>query len=278
MEGLLMANRFVQARSYGGAFRSGQPRLIVIHSLEAPPRRGLAYDLAAGWLQNAGVSPQHMTDPGETVDTLRPGIVGYHCGNGNQQSVGLEVTGYAGWSKDQWLDPTAFAAVRLDAKQGAAVAKHYGIPMRWLSLAQIRNGERGFCTHNDISLTLGGTNHWDPGPNFPYGIFMQMVQQFAGGWDGIKDDPKPVTPDAPGPGGADPEEFTVGQFEDIMARLDVIEKKTESKAQAQDIANRVADTLSDGGAKSQAFFYGPAMENTKNDIANRVADKLSPKE
>lgn len=202
-----MANRFVQAPSHGGAFRAGAPRLIVIHSLEAPAKRGLAYSLAGGWIQTAGVSPQHITDPGETVDCLRPGVVGWHCGNGNQVSVGLEVTGRAGWSAAEWLEPEAFAAVRLDAKQGAVVAKHYGIPMRWLSLQQIRNGERGFCTHNDISLTLGGTNHWDPGPNFPFAVFMQMVQQFAGGWDGLRDDFKPSTPSAGGGVGAEPGGF-----------------------------------------------------------------------
>ena len=48
-----MANRFVQAPSHGGSYRSGQPTLIVIHSLEAPARRGLAWDLANGWIKTA---------------------------------------------------------------------------------------------------------------------------------------------------------------------------------------------------------------------------------
>ena len=216
-----MANRFVQAPNHGGSFRPGQPSLIIVHSLEAPPRRGIAYDLAAGWLQSAPVSPQHLTDPSETVDTLHPGVVGWHCGNGNQKGVGLEVTGYAGWSAAQWLEPEAFAAVRLDAKQGAIVAKHYGIPMRWLSLSQILNGERGFCTHNDISLTLKGTTHWDPGPNFPFAIFMQMVQQWAGGWDGIRNDFKPITPPAGDKGGAQPKDwFDMATKEELQAIVD----------------------------------------------------------
>lgn len=199
-----MANRFVQAPSHGGSFRSGQPTLIVIHSLEAPARKGLAWDLANGWLQTAPVSPHSITDPVETVDCVRPGTIGWHCGNGNQKGVGLEVTGYAGWSKAQWLEPTAFAAVRLDAKRGAEYAKQFGIPLRWLSLNQIRNGEKGFCTHADISATLGGTNHWDPGPNFPYETFMKMVQQWAG--QPVEPTPTPNPQPPGGPGGADPKD------------------------------------------------------------------------
>lgn len=196
-----MANRFVQAPSHGGSFRSGQPTLIIIHSLEAPARAGMAYNLASGWIQNAPVSPHSISDPVETVDCLNVGTVGWHCGNGNQKGIGLEVTGYAAWSFQQWTEPTAFAAVRLDAKRGAEVAQRFGIPLRWLSLQQIRNGEKGFCTHFDITQTLGGTNHTDPGKGFPYAIFMQMVQQFAG--EPVKPTPTPNPQPGTGPGGAD---------------------------------------------------------------------------
>ena len=206
-----MGNRFVQAPSHGGSYRSGQPTLVVIHSLEAPARRGLAYDLAVGWLQGAGVSPHALTDPGETVDTCSESLVGWHCGNGNQVGIGLEVTGYAAWSFAQWTSGDAFAAVRLDAKRAAEAAKRHGIPLRWLSLAQIRNGESGFCTHADISATLGGTNHTDPGPGFPFAIFMQMVQQWYGGK--VDPEPNPNPQPSDGPGGAQPKTITeVGMF------------------------------------------------------------------
>ena len=197
-----MANRFVQAPSHGGGYRSGQPTLIVVHSLEAPARRGLAWDLANGWLQTAPVSPHAVTDPTETVDTCSESIVGWQCGNGNQVSIGLEVTGYAAWNFEQWTTGDAFAAVRLDAKRAAEAAKRHGIPLRWLSLQQIRNGESGFCFHADISATLGGTSHTDPGQGFPAAIFMRMVQQWAGGQvvPGTNPNPQP----GGGTGGSEP--------------------------------------------------------------------------
>lgn len=200
-----MANRFVQAPSHGGPFRSGQPTLVVIHSLEAPAKRGLAWDLANGWIQNAGVSPHSMTDPGETVDLLDLGTIGWHCGNGNQVGIGLEVTGYAAWDFNTWTTGDNFAAVRLDAKRASEVADHFGIPHRWLSLQQIRNGESGFCTHADITLTLGGTTHTDPGPGFPYSIFMQMVNEWSGTGSGGGGNPNPTDPT--GGGGGEPLSF-----------------------------------------------------------------------
>lgn len=184
---------------------------IVVHSVEAPARAGLAYSLATGWLQSAGVSVHAITDPSESVDMADLGTVAYHCGGGNQHSVGDEVTGYAAWSTAQWEDPTAFAALRLDAKKVAEQAKKLGIPLRWLKIAEIKAGLRGVITHNDARLAWGGTTHTDPGPGFPYDKFMQMCQQWAG---------QPVTaalnktpnPQATGVGGAQPEDDDMALF------------------------------------------------------------------
>jgi hypothetical protein len=176
-----MANRVNYAPSHGGSFANGQPTLIVIHSLEAPSRRGLAWDLSGGWLKTAGVSPHAMTDPGETVETCPENVVGWHCGNGNQYGIGLEVVGYAAYTLDQWTTGDQWAALRLDAKRCAEAATRHNIPLRWLSLNQIRNGERGVCTHADITLTRGGTTHTDPGRGFPFDAFMRTAQQWQGG-------------------------------------------------------------------------------------------------
>lgn len=285
-----MANRYVQAPSHGGGFRSGQPTLVVIHSLEAPARRGLAWDLANGWIQTAGVSPHSMTDPGETVDLLGLGTIGWHCGNGNQVGIGLEVTGYAAWSFAQWTTGDAFAAVRLDAKRAAEVAKACGIPLRWLSLSQIRNGERGFCTHADISATLGGTNHTDPGQGFPYAIFMQMVQQWAGGV--VIPNPNPNPQPGDGPGGADPKDWwdemsetekdqLLRDIAEIKARLRGSDKNIDSiqaLAMGLDAANRQITAISGLVADVQERVRGPKERGWDQfqELGRRI-DNLAPK-
>lgn len=198
-----MADRRVAAPSgsYGG--RLSQPvQCIVVHSLEAPATPGMAYSLATGWLQHERVSIHAITDPVESIDMVGLDTVAYHCGGGNSHSAGDEVTGYAAWTTAQWLEPRAFAALRLDAKKVAEQALKLDIPRRWLKIAQIKAGERGIITHNDARLAFGGTTHTDPGPGFPYEIFMQMVQQFAGD---IVDPETNPNPTSPGEGGAQAE-------------------------------------------------------------------------
>jgi hypothetical protein len=126
-----------------------------------------------------------MTDPGETVETCPENIVGWHCGNGNQYGIGLEVVGYARYTLEEWTTGDQWAALRLDAKRLAEAATRHGIPLRWLSLAQIAAGVKGVCTHADITLSApprgGGTTHTDPGRGFPFDAFMRTAQQWQGG-------------------------------------------------------------------------------------------------
>jgi len=208
-----MGNRVNWAPSHGGGFRAGEPHLIVIHSLEAPAKRGLAWDLAAGWLKNAGVSPHAMTDPGETVETCPENVVGWHCGNGNQVGIGLEVTGYAAWSIEQWTTGDAWAALRLDAKRAAEASTRHGIPLRWLSLNQINAGMSGLVTHFDISQTIGrgSTNHTDPGRGFPYDAFLRTAQQWQGG-SGAGAGSTPNPQPAGGTGGAEADDVLEWRF------------------------------------------------------------------
>jgi hypothetical protein len=171
----------------------------------------LAWDLANGWLKTAGVSPHTITDPSETVETCPETIVGYHCGNGNQHGIGFEVTGYAAWTLEQWTTGDAWAALRLDAKRLAESSTRLGIPLRWLSLAQINAGQRGVCTHADITLSIGrgSTTHTDPGRGFPFEAFMRTAIQWqggSGGGAGNNPNPKPEG----GTGGADPADWVDG--------------------------------------------------------------------
>lgn len=180
-----MADRRVapQPGTASKSFGPGQPTAIIIHSLEAPPKPGMAYSLATGWLQGANVSIHSITDPGESVDMVDLQHRAAHCGGGNPYTIGNEHTGYAAWTEAQWTEPVPFAALRLGAKKVASQAKALGWGpqhLRWLSLAQLGAGEFGLATHNDCRLRFGGTTHTDPGAGFPYRIFLQMVQQFFG--------------------------------------------------------------------------------------------------
>lgn len=201
--------RFVQAPAHGG--RVSGPRLIVAHSLECDAKERLAFDLATGWVQHAGVSPHTLSDPGETVGTCDTQTVGFHVGpNGNPISNGAEVTGRAAWSRDKWLAGPAARALDQQARALAEMGLAAGFApgeYRWLSLAQVGDGRtRGFCYHYDVSRALGGTDHWDPGPGYPADVQMSRIRWYAGVQDHWGLDPA-TRPDGvlgSGMGGAEP--------------------------------------------------------------------------
>lgn len=189
---------FDQAPSVGDLFTGTAPLGVIVHSLECDAVPGLARDLAAGYIKNEGVSPHRMTDPIETVGVCHINRVGFHVRNpGNMFLIGKEVTGRATWGADGWLTPNALNALRQDAKDMADIWREKGWNpdhMRWGSGAELqaardaynagRTVEPRMWTHNDVSQFLGGTDHWDPGPNFPYALFYQLCHQYYGDWSG----------------------------------------------------------------------------------------------
>lgn len=176
------ADRSYTAAAIGGYYGSGLPRLLVVHDLECPVRAGIAWELATGWLQTAGVSPHGMTDNAEHVQTCPDDRIGFHVRSpGNEISHGEEHAGYASNTFEQWTSGAQWQVLYNGARNMAAKSIKLNIPLRWLSIAQIRDGSsRGMCTHADISIAFGTTDHTDPGRNFPFDAYLRTAQQFAG--------------------------------------------------------------------------------------------------
>jgi len=116
-----------------------------------------------------------MFDQTGGVEEVHTDTIAWHCGNGNNTSVGYEHAGYAAFTRAEWTTDAGLAMLHASAKTTAKVAKALGIPGRWLSVAEVADNVQGFCTHNDMRLARGGTTHTDPGPNFPYDLYMQYV-------------------------------------------------------------------------------------------------------
>lgn len=170
--------KFVEPRAWNSGRAVGQPSVIVIHCTagsEGPTSAedGAAYDAR----RTDGTSTHYFHDQDSTIQCVLTKDRANHAkGTGNRIGIGHELCGGAFQTPTQWADAASAGTLLRAAVQCARDAKKWGIPIRRLTIAQLRNGERGFAGHNDISDAFGESNHTDPGPHFPWDSFLSMVK------------------------------------------------------------------------------------------------------
>lgn len=156
----------------------------VWHSTESAEVKGGAYNVAAGWFGKASskVSAHVVVDngadpryPDGVVECVRPGDTAWHAARANAGGYGIEIVGKAAQSGTDWSDPYSLNAIRNACRWVRSNPSLMSIPTRWLTDAQLRNGERGHTVHSQVSRVLGGTNHTDPGVGFPFARVMENL-------------------------------------------------------------------------------------------------------
>lgn len=58
----------------------------------------------------------------------------------------------------------------------ASWAAKYNIPIRKVQPGDMKRRTKGIGGHDD-ARELGSTTHWDPGPNFPWDVFLDLVKK-----------------------------------------------------------------------------------------------------
>lgn len=254
-----------------GQFRNGGPYGGIIHDLECPRNVNVRSMTGPGsYPANANVSPHIIAGMKENAQLLDERRAGAHVGSrGNMLFVGFEVTGYARWTKAEWMSD--ISNLLNQARAVAALWKRMGwkaSDLRWGSLAELKEARRRFdagqppvaprlWTHNDVSEALGGTNHWDPGLGFPFPEFIKWCLQYL---DGTSTSPggTPNLPDAPTEGGA---ETDLNDMADI------------TDAQMDRIADKVVNKLLSGDAR---FAVGDQVATVTGALADLLKARLSP--
>jgi N-acetylmuramoyl-L-alanine amidase len=155
-------------------------QLIVIHDTEGSETATSAEDGASyDQRRTDGTSTHYFHDTNSTVQCVRTEDIAHAARTeGNKRGIQHELCGKAGQGVIGWADPGSTAELHLAAKQCARDAKKWGIPVRHLTIAQIVDGDKGFCGHADITRAFPqdkGT-HTDPGPDFPWSTFLDMVR------------------------------------------------------------------------------------------------------
>jgi len=207
------------------------PHLIhTLHCIQCPPGRGWVRTLLGlAYFGKAGenVSVQFMVDAADTGQGLPFGMQAWQVGGpGNQLSAGTEQAGYADFTTAMWQGTEQVGATYVDdhgntitwtaddntwmaaqferlAQLFAKIHTVYGIPLVWLTLAQLQqaaadyNAGRtptvtGFCCHEDWTASgASNTTHTDPGKAYPKDALMARVKAIAS--------PPPPPPPAPSP-------------------------------------------------------------------------------
>lgn len=172
-----------------GNWRTGKD-LIVVHCTANTASAGGE----AGYARRREdkVSSHYYVDDESLVQSLNTDLVAWHAGNdeGNTRGISYEFTGLATWSRSTWLADSD--DIHLAARQMARDAAHWDIPVRWLTVDQLRAGWAGLTTHDDVRRAWGGT-HTDPGPGFPKDVLLAEVKRAMTGGDMEQSEPVPIT-------------------------------------------------------------------------------------
>ncbi len=171
---------WVQPASWGNVNRT-YVQFIVIHDTEGSSHAASAEDGAAydSWRPD-GTSTHYFVDNTSVVQCIRTNDIAYAAlPSGNQLGIHYELCAKASFSKAKWLSADyGLPMLRRAAKQVARDCAAWGIPVRKITASQAAAGKEGILGHGDVTYAFpeDGGDHTDPGPNFPWAEFIQMVQ------------------------------------------------------------------------------------------------------
>jgi hypothetical protein len=158
----------------------GRPTFGVFHTMETPLAAGYAASLSRYAAGGPGTSWHYGVDPAETWGVLPDTVVGWHVGNANPRSLGLEQSGRAAMTRAEWMTDTAMAQHHRSAEVVRHARDEYGIGMFLMSDQQLRDAHAGkivggWVTHDQCRRVIGGTTHTDPGGGWPADVVLALA-------------------------------------------------------------------------------------------------------
>lgn len=167
--------------------RGAQVQGLVIHTTEG------SYASAVGWFMNSAsdVSSHYVisdvAQPGEVwtdVTLMVPETEkAWTARSANPVTINYELAGYAKRTRAEWLDK-----YQIQLETAAALVADDLRARPWIPL---RHGYPGILGHRDLDEAGFPNDHTDPGPNFPWDVFLALVRDFMDGMQGAPE-PTPV--------------------------------------------------------------------------------------
>lgn len=169
---------FKQARHYH-AGRRKQVRIIVIHDMEAAEGH-LTAENVAGYFAgpHAPMASAHLNvDRDSVVQSVKIADTAFHAPGANDDGIGIEHAGYARETREEWLADDCL--LNTSAAAAAELCNRLLIPPHHLTASEIKDGRsRGFAGHVEVNAVFHGSSHTDPGPGFPWDVYLDKVAWF----------------------------------------------------------------------------------------------------
>lgn len=166
--------------SFGNPRPVNQIKIICIHvTVNAPgtPAENVAnYQInsqSGSYHELTDTRPVHLVENTDDWQTWSSGNYGNNIGL--HRSFVMRGTE----SRAEWLKYSDM--LREAAQRDAEWCRKYGIPPVKLTAADLRAGKKGFCGHLETGQAWRGTDHVDPGPGFPWDVYLSMVREAIDG-------------------------------------------------------------------------------------------------
>lgn len=167
-------------------FRAGRRSrisLLAIHTTEGARTMGAL----VAFQRRMGNSSYHAGSDDELIGYMvNRANEAWHLRNGNPMADGFVLCGMAGWSEAEWFrHPVMLENL---AWWIASAARERGLPLRWMTLDQVRDAVRnpgraagGVCMHWDYTRAMNDGSHWDCGLHLPKDWIINRARQIQGG-------------------------------------------------------------------------------------------------
>lgn len=181
-----MIDKFIQAANYTPASSPRNVKYIVIHTAETPEDENRAEGIAK-WVFSGPnavkASAHYIVDNKHIVQCVRDIDIAWGAKGANAEGIHIEHAGYAKQSETDWEDDYSQMMLERSARLVASLCDKYGVPSERLNWETFAEGKSGIVGHVDVNRaakggSLGPSDHWDPGPNFPWDQFIKLVKGF----------------------------------------------------------------------------------------------------